>query len=644
LLVFGAGRIARIAARRNLMPLRFGPGPVFIHESIAATRRWQMYALRALFVFGLLLGLAAVLLLNMAVLAQPMGSYPIHELAELGESFYYAIATVQLGLVLLVAPAATAGTICADRASGTLTHMLVTDLTCSEIVLGKLAARLVPVFGLVAATVPVLALAGLLGGVIIEAIATLTLITLATAVLGCALALAFSVRVKKVHEALTAVYAIESVWIIGPLVWAVLNQLGVPIGPPAWFTNTNPFVLIWAPYAWPNTVGIEVYLLVPGAALLISAGLVAYAVLRLRADAGEGTRRRTPGEWSWFSGARTWLDSRRLRPSLDSDPLLWHEWRRGRPSRLTRIVWGCYAVLALAGTCWSVVRACNGDTPEIVGLLSGLQATLGLLLVSMYAPTALAEERARGSLQVLMTTPISTDRIVLAKWWGAYRPVPALAFLPALGALAVGFAQPESPVHFRRVAQSFEPLGLIDRVAFMSLPTALFLAQGAVVTSLGLALATCLRRTGRAIAVSAAVYAFITAGWFLLLEGDFLADMLSWLGLAGPGDNEGGRFFLMITLSFCPLGAQITPFLSVDWNTALGRYAFYAGHLVVLLFTIGVALLFLGLTLATFNRAIGRMPERSRRAPRPPRRARAVPAPHSRRVEAQGDAVARLAG
>ena len=34
------------------MPLRLGPGPVFVHESIAATRRWQLYALRSLFVFS----------------------------------------------------------------------------------------------------------------------------------------------------------------------------------------------------------------------------------------------------------------------------------------------------------------------------------------------------------------------------------------------------------------------------------------------------------------------------------------------------------------------------------------------------------------------------------------------------------------
>ncbi len=53
--------------------------------------------------------------------------------------------------------------------------MLVTELADSEIVLGKLAARLLPVLALVTATIPVLALSGLLGGIIFEAILSLTL-------------------------------------------------------------------------------------------------------------------------------------------------------------------------------------------------------------------------------------------------------------------------------------------------------------------------------------------------------------------------------------------------------------------------------------------------------------------------------------
>ena len=60
-------------------------------------------------------------------------------LAELGEQVYYGIAGVQLSLVLLAAPAATAGSVCVDRARGWLAHMFVTPLSDTEIVLGKLA-------------------------------------------------------------------------------------------------------------------------------------------------------------------------------------------------------------------------------------------------------------------------------------------------------------------------------------------------------------------------------------------------------------------------------------------------------------------------------------------------------------------------
>ena len=147
--------------------------------------------------------------------------------------------------------------------------MLVTDLTDSEIVLGKLGAQLFPVFALVGATVPVLALAGLLGGIIIEAIATLTLITFALAILGCALALAFSVRATKVHEVLMAVYGIEAVWIVGPAgvvgLWKIVG--GLP-GPPALVCKHQSLRSGLAPYDGSNGVGIEFYALVVGGAIL----------------------------------------------------------------------------------------------------------------------------------------------------------------------------------------------------------------------------------------------------------------------------------------------------------------------------------------------------------------------------------------
>jgi hypothetical protein len=44
-----------------------------------------------------------------------------------------------------------------------------------------------------------------------------------------------------------------------------------------------------------------------------------------------------------------------------------------------------------------------------------VQVMFGLLMFAAVAPTALAEERQRGSLDVLMTTPLSTRAIVLGK-------------------------------------------------------------------------------------------------------------------------------------------------------------------------------------------------------------------------------------
>jgi hypothetical protein len=171
-------------------------------------------------------------------------------------------------------------------------------------------------------------------------------------------------------------------------------------------------------------------------------------------------------------------------------------------------------------------------------------------------------------------------------------------------------------------------VGWIDRVAFVCLPTALMLAQGAVVTSFGLTLATWMRRIGRAIAVSVASYAFIAFAWLVSLELGVLPSILWWLGFFERRDQDSLQFYSVIEASICPLGAQLAPFQSVYWPGALSRYAIYIGHVIVLLITIGVAFLFLGLTLATFNRSMGRMPERPRRAPRPPRQARPARGPH----------------
>ena len=98
-------------------------------------------------------------------------------MAKLGEWFFYTMAGIQVSLILLAAPAAAAGSICMDRARGTLAHMMATDLSDPEIVLGKLGSRLAPIIGLIACGLPVAALATLLGGVEFGAIAGLFMVS-----------------------------------------------------------------------------------------------------------------------------------------------------------------------------------------------------------------------------------------------------------------------------------------------------------------------------------------------------------------------------------------------------------------------------------------------------------------------------------
>ncbi|MBX6314208.1 MAG: ABC transporter permease, partial [Isosphaeraceae bacterium] len=560
-------------------PMRLGAGPVFAYEWLITARKWQVYALRSLFVAALLVGLALVWASEVA--GRQVVS--IRQLASIGQRFYYALVGTQLALVLLAAPAATAGAICLDKGRGTLAHLLVTDLSDAEIVLGKLAARLVPALGLVACALPVTALATLLGGIDPEALVGSFLVTAGLAVLGCALALALSVWGTKTHEVLLAAYLVVSLWLlVNPILWALGSWWG--LGPvPAWVLHTNPFWLCFAPYNRPGSVGLGDFVIFLGMTLLLSAALAGLAVARVRSvsvrQMNRPIRAKSRGLRLIPKGWSRW----RLRlpgPSLDGNPVLWREWHRRRPSRWAAIAWGLY--IGMAGF-FSVMAALSSGpwSHGTAAWVNGLQVSVGLLLVSVSAATSLAEERVRGSLDVLLATPLPTRTIVWGKWWGAYRVVPALTVLPVL--LVSAMALRGSPEHWLAV-----PLTL-----------GILLAQGAAITSLGLALATWIPRLGRAVGLTVTAYVLVAVGWLFVV-----------LALWMPRPRSLGEGLM---------GA--TPFFSVGNLTYLtvedhDQFPEFAGWVVfwIVVYTAAAVLLLLA-TLLTFNRALGRMTERAESAP-----------------------------
>jgi len=613
------------------MPSRFGPGPVFVYESLAAARRPQLYASRSLFVLALLAGISMMWgVLTVRVSGRPAVS-SIRQMAQVGEYFFYAIASVEITVVLLAAPAATAGAICLDRARGTLTHALVTDLSDAEVVLGKLAARLAPVLALVGAAVPVLALAGLLGGIDFGSLAVLTVVTLAVAVFGCALALAVSVRAARAHDVLTVVYAVWGMWVLVPLFWELLPVRALP----AWLTKLNPYVLALAPYAWPGYVGIVDLCAFLGLTLGASVVLVGYTVLRLRSEFGGHAPGRSGRAPSRLARAAAAVRRFRPGPTLDANPVLWREWHRDRPSRLSRIVWGLFAALSVAGFAWGVVLLATEKTEAGRNLLIGVNAfhvTLGLLLVSLAAPSALSEERARGSLDVLMATPLRTSSIVLGKWRGAFRAVPALAVLPAIGMMLVVLTLPEPEPSIGWTTTPAKTVILHFSLPNVASPTEQALAavlppvwvvvQGAAVTSLGLLLATWFPRPGRAVGLSVSLYVVATFGMIVLLEGGVIDLLLHWTGIAPmvSGKRQVSEAFRSGLISLSPIGGQIVPPVNLANWTRASRVHEWIAQGVGLAFLAGLSALLLGLTLATFDRRLGRTSGRAVPTTRPPRR------------------------
>ena len=233
-----------------------------------------------------------------------------------------------------------------------------------------------------------------------------------------------------------------------------------------------------------------------------------------------------------------------------------------------RAIWRLYGAISMIFSALAIFA-----NKEIAPGTCALMVSIGLLMVSVTSATALAEERAHGSLDLLMTTPLSSRAIVLGKWWGSFRAVPILAVLPGVLALGLGLKRGQG----------------LAAIPFAALIASLVMAYGAVITSLGLAIATWQPRLGRAVAFSVAIYVIVTVVY------PAIAITTARLGPRDTTVLWPSPFFGM----FLPMGW-------LAWDLFMGKGA----HIVMFVWiavTVAIAYVILRVTIAVFDRLLGRM-------------------------------------
>lgn len=469
-------------------------GPIFSVELLTSGRRKRYFVLRT--------GYALVLLLTLWISHQSLAHTPrrlLSQQANLAGVFFASYSQVQLLAVLLVGPALVAGTIAVERERRTIEYLFATDLANGEIVLGKLAARLVLLSYALAVGLPILALAMMLGGIGPDELLAVFTITLSTMVCVSAVSIAASVWSRRVRDALTLAYLLlAALWLAPMYLWLLTARSAFYSGWLAALETTlkelNP---VWALSSLDSQrftgLGSDPWGIVWGLVsrqAVVSTVCAAAAVWGLRrvhvAQAGRGQRRRP-------------RFARRRRLTIGDHPMLWKELHRA--SFASRLGWiGRILSVALGGLLvayfvWTMTRSPIGRSRLMAGVAgTTLLGCVALLVAAGRGATAITGEKERDTWITLLSTPLSASEIV----WGKF--VGVLASLRWLVALIVGLwllGARDAPLML--VALPFE-LGVL-------------LVLAAFVVALGLRFSLTASNSTRALALTIGTAVFVGGGF-----------------------------------------------------------------------------------------------------------------------------------
>jgi ABC-type transport system involved in multi-copper enzyme maturation permease subunit len=422
------------------------PGPVFQFELLTLARRRRYYVMRFLYGLLLLWVVAQSYPWRSEFPANPTPSLTIQEAANAGRTVFLAVTMTQAIAVLAITPAVVAGVIADERQRKTLHYLLASCLTSAEIVVGKLASRLISTAVYLMVLVPVLGMVSFLGGIDPNDVLLMFAASASTVLFIAAYSVFASVYAKRPRDAVVSVYLAELAWLFGPavakaLVPVIRTESGVAADlvreAAEWVGATSPFFLIFDQSVFwrgPSSWYAKVFWMI-GLQCVAAVVFTLVAVWRLRpVYKAEGSR---TSRWAFVRKLR----SRRFlpRPRCGDDPLLWKELFVARQGGATRLVgavlflcvfgliaYGTYELSApvvreiVANGYWqSVSKNSHEELNIFIRIVVACLVSFCELGAAVVAAGALGSEREEDTWISLIATPLTPIEIVRAKLLGA---------------------------------------------------------------------------------------------------------------------------------------------------------------------------------------------------------------------------------
>lgn len=383
--------------------------------------------------------LAVLIVTLLALLLPGSQGTNIRDLAANAANAFEIVAYLQIGLVCVLAPVFMAGAIAQESNPRTWDILLTTPLSAAQIVLGTLFGRLFFVLALLVASLPLFAVTQVFGGVPGSSVLASYAVTASAAVLVGAIAVALAVNRLAGRRAVFAFYVSVITYLAVTLVLDA--QLTSPWGGVTWATPINPFLALRAllnPFGYPRPEGIDLAGMGAAARFWYGSPVTAWCVLSLGLSALlVGVSTLTIRQLSSKTGARRRVAGDREARTVASNPIAWRE-STARAAGLGKSLarWGFLAAGLLWGVGLLVVYHNGSITHEEFRLLLLATAWTELIVITLVAinmsATAISREREDGTLDLLLTTPITPAEYLGGKLLGVVLFVSPLLAVPIL--------------------------------------------------------------------------------------------------------------------------------------------------------------------------------------------------------------------